>query len=166
MWRVFMRINGGWRTPTQAARPGLAGRELRQKGWACAPLRARALQGRLREVLSELLGPVRWTPATHAASDGLGWEPSIMGMSKRQVLRCARVRVRARGAWRHVVVGGLHLCAALGVGVPCAGSLHPTHAVHAGVCGGAAASFLGLGLAPCVCVQVCVGVRAWACKCA
>jgi len=47
------------------------------------------LQARLKEVLNEMLGPVRWSPATHgaAAAAGRGWEPTVMGLDKRLMLR-------------------------------------------------------------------------------
>ncbi len=53
-------------------------------------------QVRLREVVEDLLGPLRWSPATHqptqhTSSAGRhhqrGWQPSILGIDKRQLLR-------------------------------------------------------------------------------
>ena len=74
------------------------------------PPRARALthaQGRLREVVEDLMGPLRWSPETHggsggsgggegsgsatavaaAAADGDAWQPTVMGIDKRGFLR-------------------------------------------------------------------------------
>lgn len=46
-------------------------------------------EARLKEILNELLGPIRWSPTTHGAASapGKGWEPKIMGQDKRQILR-------------------------------------------------------------------------------
>jgi hypothetical protein len=52
---------------------------------------ASLLQGRLREVIDDLLGPLRWAPGTHDRGDhtepGRGWVPTVLGMDKRRVLR-------------------------------------------------------------------------------
>lgn len=44
-------------------------------------------------MVNELLGPVRWTPATHARPAGgrPAWEPTILGLDKRIVLRWANL---------------------------------------------------------------------------
>lgn len=47
------------------------------------------LQARLREVVMELLGPVRWDPSTHPSEQGEGgWSPTLLGFDKRALLRC------------------------------------------------------------------------------
>ena len=48
-------------------------------------------QVRLREVVEELLGPLRWSATTHQVASGAGaqrgWQPCILGLDKRQLLR-------------------------------------------------------------------------------
>lgn len=45
-----------------------------------------APQARLREVLDELLGPLRWSAATHGA-DPAAWQPTVLGINKRDFLQ-------------------------------------------------------------------------------
>jgi len=54
-------------------------------------------QGRLREVVEDLMGPLRWSPETHggggegaaaaAAPDADAWQPAVLGIDKRGFLR-------------------------------------------------------------------------------
>ncbi|GFH11269.1 protein HIRA, partial [Haematococcus lacustris] len=42
---------------------------------------------RLREVASELLGPLRWSAASHPDDPSAGWNPTCLGIDKRLLLR-------------------------------------------------------------------------------
>jgi hypothetical protein len=43
---------------------------------------------RLRELLADLLGPLRWGASSHLDAQGRGWEPCVLGViSKRELLR-------------------------------------------------------------------------------
>jgi hypothetical protein len=56
---------------------------------ARAPPR-RPPQGRLDDTLQDLLGPIRWSPLAPAGP----WQPEIMGLPKRGLLRAALARLR------------------------------------------------------------------------
>ncbi|KAF5833723.1 TUP1-like enhancer of split-domain-containing protein [Dunaliella salina] len=46
-------------------------------------------EARLKEIINDLLGPMRWSPSSHGAASahGKGWEPKIFDLDKRQILR-------------------------------------------------------------------------------
>ncbi len=58
-------------------------------GALCSRVVSRAAQARLREVVLDLLGPVRWTPEAYDAGNkgAKAWSPDVCGVDKRALLR-------------------------------------------------------------------------------
>mmetsp|Transcript_2658 Transcript_2658/g.5883 ORF Transcript_2658/g.5883 Transcript_2658/m.5883 type:complete len:575 (+) Transcript_2658:976-2700(+) len=67
-------------------------------------LAADADEMRLREVVLDLLGPLRYSATTHHAQAGRGWEPVFLGIDKRQLLKREVLKELSKNRANHKLV--------------------------------------------------------------